>query len=262
MKSSNLAVMYALLCRDLQVMRGHIKDALIDGCILVAAQLTVFGCLFPAMGMKVELVPPLYIGSTLILLYEVVFAYAWTLIYDLEYKRTIDYRITLPIAKKWLLAQLCVSTALQATLLSLPPFVVGLLFLSRLTPITHNVAHLLLACGMYFITVLFLSTLLISFSFYYSYTWFMLNVWPRRLVPLMMFSCAFFSWHHVAAFSPHLATLFLCNPMTYCAEGLRSLLLPSVVSLPAWLCASMIILGIALAAGILWRGVYKRLDPV
>jgi ABC-type polysaccharide/polyol phosphate export permease len=96
----------------------------------------------------------------------------------------------------------------------------------------------------------------------FSYQWYMDNIWPRILSPLLCLGAVFFTWHGINLFSPRIAQLTLLNPFTYVAEGIRQGLLGGTEYLPFTYCVPAVFLALVVVVGLLAYGIKKRLDPV
>jgi len=86
-------------------------------------------------------------------------------------------------------------------------------------------------------------------------------MWARRIMPLFIFSPAFFTFKKINFIIPTLAQLMFLNPLTYVVEGLRTALLGGTDYLPLTTCLMGIIIGIICMAVRLYYGFYKQLDP-
>jgi ABC-type polysaccharide/polyol phosphate export permease len=87
-------------------------------------------------------------------------------------------------------------------------------------------------------------------------------VWARRLSPLFLLGCAYFSWKQLAGFNYSIALLVLLNPLTYVHEGLRTAFLGGSEFLPLYFCMPAVIIFCAVLILLLARAVKHRLDPV
>jgi ABC-2 type transport system permease protein len=258
--SDNARIFYALLCRDLKMLKRSLKDALIDCCVGVATRVVLIGYLFPLMGMSLTLLAPLYIGVVSVMLINVYFAFAMHILFDLRFNRIIEYHVTLPIGRLWLFAEYIINFALQAACICIPSLLLGLALLgSRLdTP----QPDLLLGVPVILLVLLVFATFFLALSFLVSFDWFMLNSWPRLISPLLACSCTFFTWKQLAAFSTPLGYLFLANPLTYIAEGLRAAIIGGSDNLPIEVSVAMLCISLLIAGILLKIGIKRRLDPV
>ncbi len=236
----------------------------LDGILLVFTNILVFGKFFPLLGMPQELVLPLFIGNTTLLLFmSLGFTMAISIVIEAlhEGHATFEYLFTLPCPKKWVFVYYALSFVIETALITLPLLVVGVLFLD------NNGAQLLMNNVLIFLPVYFIgltaiAIFFLALSFSYKPLWFIDHVWPRRLGPAISFSSAFFPWKLVASYAPVMGTVLLLNPMTYITESIRGALLPGALHIPIPLCLGAVALFIILSCYILQKGVYKQLDPV
>jgi ABC-2 type transport system permease protein len=188
--------------------------------------------------------------------YGIAFAY----VTDLHRNRFINYQLTLPMPKTFLFGEFIFIFMIEIFFISLPLIIAGSLFLGPLFPLHH--ANWFLIIAMYLLSLLFFSLLFIYLAFNTEYTWFLDNVWARRLTPLFLLGCSFFTWKKLYAFNKTLGTLFLCNPLTYIHEGLRGAFLGQENFLPFWICFGMTLISCTLLVLLLSYAIKKRLDPV
>jgi ABC-2 type transport system permease protein len=258
--ATNIMVFKSLLGRDLHILRSQLKSKLIDGAAIVVLQVLVFGHLLPLAGMPSELIGPTFIGTIVQLCFSLGYGLSLRLLFDIEHNRFISYRLTLPITKHWLFIVYIINFMIEVAVTTIPLFSLGIIALgSSFITVQPNIPLFVIV---YFCVLFFMGTLFLSFSLMYPFRWFFDNLWPRRLTPLFLLSCSLFPWKRVFAISPTLGIVFLANPFTYVAEGLRATLLGGPDFLSAWLCIAMLALGIIGSWCLCNRGIQKRLDPV
>jgi len=182
------------------------------------------------------------------------------MVFDLEYDRFIDYQISLPLPKKWLIASLVTFYVIETSIVTLPLFTLGIAFLSDSFHFSQT--NVLLFIPMFLLANIFYVLLFLGFSFWYSYDWFMQNAWPRRLSFLLNFGANFFVWQKVFSFSPFFGYIMLLNPTTYVAEGFRATLIGSSLFISPLICLAAMVISITIAIAIISIGIKRRLDPV
>lgn len=257
---SNARVFLVLLHRDLKVLKGRLVSMFFDNIMLLLANVAMFGYLLPLMGMSKTLIGPLFIGYVVMSFFEIGFSLALKIVYDIKSSRFIDYQVSLPISTNWLLAEYVANFAIEATVITLPILLFGTLLLGdRFVIVQTNWLAFLL---MYLLVILFFATLFLYYSFAYSYDWFSINIWTRRLEPLFLFGSVFIIWKKLYAFSKLLGFLFLFNPVTYAAEGIRATLIGGNGFLPIWTCMLGVSIGTVLNWFLLVPAMQKKLDLV
>ncbi len=259
--TQNISIFCALITRDLKVIRQRLHNLIIDGLILVCVAVLVFGYLLPLLGMPTALIAPIFLGNSLsFFLASLGYNFATRMVYDLKFNRFIEYFLTLPLPKRWLFAYFISSFIIETTIITLPLITLGFILLgNNFGPINGNFITFL---AIYFLVLLFWALFFLGSSFTYSYQWFKNNIWARRIMPLFIFSPAFFTFKKVAAIIPTFAQCMLLNPLTYTVEGLRVALLGGGDYLPLTTCLIGIIVAIFAMYARLYYGFHQQLDPV
>lgn len=256
----NLRIFWQLVKRDLHILKPRLKGKMVDGATVVASQVLLFGHLMPIIGMPKELIAPIFIGTIIQLCLSIGHGLSMRLMFDLENNRFIDYQVILPISKHWLFATYVINFMIELSLITLPLFSLGIIALGESFVMVEP--HPILFSIIFLLSLALLGSLQLSFSFIYPFRWFFDNLWPRRLSPLFLLASVFFPWKLIWNLSPLLGALFLCNPFTYIAEGLRATLIGGPNFLPAFVCIPALIFFVIICCLIFNRGVTRRLDPV
>jgi hypothetical protein len=250
----------ALVRRDLHVIRQRLRGAFINAGVRLIVDVLEFGGLFPAMGVPEELISPLFIGSVALQLLFQGMAFSLRTIFDIRFTRFIDYRLTLPLPKRWLFASYVTYFCMEAVIITLPLFTIGILLLGKKFHIVSPNWFLFIV--IYLMSLILYGVMFLGISLYYEFDWFMQNIWPRRLTFLLMLSPTFFVWHKAYAFAPNAAYSMLIIPLTYVAEGLRVTLIGGPEYIPAYICILALFIWISLLIWFTACGIKKRLDPV
>ena len=87
---------FALTRRNCKIIFKELSEPLVDGVILTGLNVLLFVYLFPAMGMPENLIAPIFLGSLLSMFFNLGFSLAVRIVLDIQYKRFIDYQLTLP----------------------------------------------------------------------------------------------------------------------------------------------------------------------
>lgn len=254
--SNNVRVFSALMRRDVYLLSKQTKDFIIDGLFIIVTRVTIFCYLFPVMGMPVHFVGPIYIGGIISLFFNFTHALVTRVVFDLKFNRLIDYHLILPIDGRWLWLQKVLGIALNIAFVTVPLVVGGFFVISA--QIASMQLHLIACILVYTLSLFLCATFLLASAINYSYDWFMLNIWARRLTPLYTLGCALFPWKNVYTFSPVLGRLFLLNPVTYAAEGFRATLLGSEAFISYWICIPVLAVWCGLAWLFLMTSIKRR----
>lgn len=250
----------ALLQRDIKVLFSNFGSRMIDNVIVVSINVFLYRYLAPLLGMPAHLVAPSYIGSIMMPMVFIGFSLARNMMVDLHYSSVIEYKLTLPLPKKWLFASYIVSFMIEAALITIPLLTIGIFLLGDFyVPVAPHwfATPIVYACSLFF-----LGTFFLFLSFNYSYEWFEQNLWARRLSPMFCFSATFYVWHRIYAASPIFGGLALLNPFSYIAEGIRSGLLGNSEFIWVWYCIPALLFASILSILGLTVAIKKRIDPV
>lgn len=250
----------ALVQRDIKFIINELPTRVIDGAVIAVMQTLVIGYFLPALGMPADLIGPLFIGMITQIVFSASYNIAFRHANDLQHNKFINYQMALPLPKLWLFAQIVLAFMIEIIMMTLPVIVFGSYILS--SSLTVNPPSWLLLLLMYILSVLLYSLLFLHLVFNSSYTWFMDNVWARRLTPLFFFGCGYYTWKKLFLFNQTIAYITLMNPITYIHEGLRSALFGQENYLPLALCLFMVSAACAAISYLLARAVKKRLDPI
>jgi len=259
--TDNVYVFWALLRRDLTLLKKSLRTKFIDSLFILVPAVITFGHLFPLLGMPTAFIPSLFIGAGCVFIFfRLGYAFVMPIAYALPHGHIFNYQLTLPLPKRWLLAEYVTYFIIETALITAPLIIIGIVLLGPLFTIVET--NWLLFMITYLLTLILFGLLFLSTCFVYEFTWFRDNLWPRRLGPLLNFSTALFTWSAVKKFSPFISKLLLLNPITYVTEGLRASLLGGHEHLPLILCIPALIFWILFFCWQLKRGLYKMLDPV
>lgn len=258
--NTNFYIFCALLKRDFKILRRELLNFLINGVILIVFEALLYGYLIPRMGLPLHLISPLYLGSVILTLVLFGFTRSLNCALDLAEHRFIEYKITLPIEKKWLFAEYIVYFVIETLVRSVPVFIIGVLLLGSQFVI-HKTTWILFIL-LYITALIFIALFFLWIAFCTSFAWFNDNIWPRILSPLISFGSLFYIWKGAYGVSPFIASLLLLNPLTYIAEGFRSSLIGSDQFISAPLCFLVLLISIALTCFAFTKSIYSRLDPV
>lgn len=258
--STDARVFAALMRREVYGLQEIFKEAMLDGLAQCGTQVLILCYLFPAIGMSSTLVGPMFIGSFLAMFFSHGFSIAFKQLFDLRSERVIDYHLTLPLSTSWLMAAYIARAAVQMVIVSIP-FMIASVYVFHTASVTLEFKPLIFGL-LYSMTMLCFILWYQVASFWYELDWFLDNLWPRRIFFLFLFSCLFFPWSAVDAASPLFGYIFLCNPITYIAEGLRASIMPAHQYLSIKAC--FIVLSIIIGTGLWTLGISmkRRLDPV
>jgi len=259
--ADNLAVFWALLQRDLFLLKRSLRTKLIDGFFRLIPKVITFGYLFPLLGMPTAFIPSLFIGAGFVFTFFIFgYSFAMPIAYGLPHGHIFNYQLTLPLPKRWLFAEYITYFVIETTLATAPLIIIGIILLGPLFTIVKTEWFLFIIT--YLLTLILFGLLFLSACFIYEFTWFRDNFLPRRLSPLLNFSTIFFTWSAVKKFSPFVSKLLLLNPTIYATEGLRASLLGGNEHLPLIFSIPALFGWILFYCWQLRRGIYKMLDPV
>lgn len=255
----NFLVFLNLLKRDVKNTFSNFKHTIIDSFILAFFISLLYGLFFPALGMSTTLSVPLFLGSIVNLLTSVSYSKCVSIKSDIEFKRVIDYHLTLPISKYWLLFEYIIAFTIDLIISSLPGLLLGLAALNYLSDFKINFMMLIL---IFIVSSLFYSIMFLIIAFGLSWNWFINNTWERLLAPMSHFGAIFFVWNRLNNVSPILAKIALFSPITYITEGLRSTLVTHEIYISTIYCLTVLLCGSFLLIVPLVYVFNKKFDPV
>lgn len=258
--NSGAHVFISLIHRDLKVLSRRLGSLFLDNIVMLLTNVAMFGYLLPLMGMSKDLIGPLFIGYVVMSFFELGYGLAIKTVNDIKFDKFIDYQLTLPLSARWLLAEHITNFAIKTCIVTLPVLSFGILLLGDRFVIVHT--NWPAFAVMYLLSLILFATLFLYFSFAYAYDWFIVNIWSRRLEPLFLFGSIFTVWKPLYEFSKPLGILFLCNPLTYVAEGLRATLIGGNGFLPIWSCMLATSLSIIVTWLLLVPAMQKKLDMI
>lgn len=250
----------ALTSRNFKIIVKQLRETLVDGIIFALLNMLLFIYLFPVIGMSADLIGPVFLGSLVSLFFNLGFSLSLRIVFDLKFRRFLDYQLTLPISLFWLFSSYVLAFFAEL-FMSTTPIIIFSLFILR-TKIQLMHANWLLFIIIYLLILLFFSILFLALGILYEYTWFLDNIWPRRLAPLLILGCVYVPWSKVYNLSSIIGSILLVNPITYVSEGLRSSLLGTNGYISPLLCITVLIASIVLSVMLLMYSVKKQLNPV
>lgn len=250
----------ALVQRNFVVIKKRYKSAIINSGIPLIIQVLTAGYFFPLMGVPEHLISPLFVGNQVLIMFFFGMGFGLRIVFDIKYSRFIDYQLTLPLPKRWLIASYVTYFMMDAALISAPIFTFGIIFLGTKFQMINP--HPFLFLIVYCLTLCLYALIFLGLSIYYEYWWFMPNLWPRRLTLLITFSPIFYVWKTIYSFSPNISYIMLANPLTYTTEGMRSTLIGGSEFISWLICIPMLLIWISLTIAFVAYSITKRLDPV
>ena len=244
---SNGRVFWALLVRDLVVVRRELVSFLLRTTMQPLMFTVVFGFLLPRMGFMQRgytsaLLPGLLAIS---LAFAAVQSVALPMVADFGFTREIEDRLLAPVDTRLVAFEKVVSGAIQGMLSALFVLPVARLIMGPVEGLT--VSHFgevlaVVALGSLAFSAfgLFLGTVSEGAQIGLLFA--------LIVAPMIMFGCAYYPWKLLDR-APALQIAVLINPLTYVAEGMRAVLTPDKphMGLP-WVLAAL-----AVTTGAFWR---------
>lgn len=255
----NFFIFTVLIQRDLRGLGSNLKNIVIDAVILSSFFALVYGRFFPALGMAVELSFPLALGHFVNSIISTSFHRSMAIKSDLEFKKFINYQITLPLSKNWLIAEYITSFTIDLVLSMLPVLILTIILLSSMITFQVNFIAFIL---IYFLSALFFANFMLTLVFIFDWQWFVNNTWERILNPIIQFGCIFYVWKKLIGFSLPLTVITLFSPITYVSEGLRASILGSEDYLPMIVSISVLLVLDILMIIPLYKMFNKKLDLI
>lgn len=208
-----------LLWRDQKDVWHSARDSVINSSILFFFQAIQFLYLYPLLGMPPEMAASVYIGTFIFVIIEVAFTSSMNMVYDLRFNRFVEYYMSLPLGRNWVLSFYVLSTMLRMLINTIPMFLLAKILLGAQLPLAG--VHWLGLVVIYLLSMLFCTLLFFTVAFMASFDWYLNSLWQQLLMPLQMLGGVFFTFASVEHLFPRLVWVMRCNPFTYMIEGLR-----------------------------------------
>ena len=235
---SSIKTFLTLICRDLFLFRNLIKDRVINIAVWATCMLLVFSNIMPKLGFPSDY--NIFFAASSICLWGLfdVIDNVNIIATDLEGDSFIIYCLTLPLSSTMLLFQMVVSAAIRSTIQA------GLV-LTFLKIALWEKWNWSLICWPKFVLMLLVINL------FYGFFMILLasgaqkakisNIRRRYIVPLWLIGCYQFPWGNLQKVLPTVAYIDLLNPVVYCMEGMRSVLIGQEGSLNFWHCIGALV---------------------
>ncbi len=258
--NNSLNTFFALLQRDMLLLKRNIKGKIIDGLFMCIVVISATGFFLPALGMKQEMIGPMFINIFFNIFFMFGFSMSINFANEIKNKGRIFYLFTLPTNRFSIVASYIVSFMIEATIIVLPLLAIGLFVLHD--RILFFAPNPLLFILMHIASLSFFGVFMLFIAMHYNYNWFLDNIWARRLTPMFNFGATFFLWKQAYAMAPLLAFITLLNPLVYICEGLRAGFIGGDTFINGWYCLGTLILFTITFGILLNKSIKKRLDPV
>lgn len=252
-------VFYKLLLRDLKIFLHNIVDNYINSLCWVLLSMIVYQFILPKMGLNFQ-ADFILVSCVISKTFFGVMDNVTSIVADLDGEKSITYDMTLPISHTLLFIKIAISNAIYTGLLACAILPAGKLFLWNYLPFPHfnfvKFAIILIASSLF---SGFFSLYLIGIT---KSIMQVEDVWNSIIHPLFCFGGYTFTFQVMLDAAPIIAYINLLNPLVYMFEGVRAATLDPTISLPFWICPTMLLL-YAIPVG--YRGMYllkQRLDAI
>jgi ABC-2 type transport system permease protein len=239
-------VFLALLARDVVVARRELPYFLARTAMQPIMLTIVFGYLLPRMryvggGYSAALLPGVLAVS---LALAAVQSVALPMVADFGYSREIEDRLLAPIPTRLVALEKVVSGMIQALITGL--FVLPLARLIMGPVPGLSLAHLgaLIVVGLFGAAAFSMMGLFLGCIVAAQQIGLLFGI---VVAPMIMFGCAYYPWRGLDAM-PAIQIAVLANPLTYIAEGLRGVLIPSMPHMPL----AVVLAALALITVLFW----------
>ncbi len=254
-----LNVFFRLLQRDLKIFCNNIVDNYINTLCWVLLSMVVYQFILPKMGLNFQgdfILVSCVISKTFFGIMDNVSSF----VADLDNNKSITYDMTLPISHTLLFVKIAVSNAIYTCLLSCLILPAGKIFLWSYLPFPH------------FDVVKFFIILVTSSIFSGFFSLYLIgitksvmqieDIWNSIINPLFCFGGYTFTFKVMLDAAPIVAYINLLNPLVYMFEGVRAATLDPSLSLPFWICPTVLLL---YSVPVGWMGIRllkQRLDAI
>lgn len=256
----SLNIVYALLARDVNVIKKNFVNDLINTLVIVLFYEFIFGYMGSSIGVAPHASFNVFVGNLGILILFLSYGRAFTDLFDVHRTGFFDYKRTVPLSFNWLLLSYLLSYVMNYLMMLTPLFIIGKIVLGP--KLSFALTNWPLFFGVVLMGMFFTAALYLNFVFRVSIQFFSVDYWQRVHGPLFLLGCSFFTFKPAAAYSSILSKILLLNPFTYINEGMRSTLSGSDTYLSASLCFTVLSALTILNLIVLFGFTKKRLDVV
>lgn len=263
MKQNKFQMLYTvsmLLRRDFLVIRKRLVDVVINNAIIFTCLYAIFSLFGSHMGISAAMVPVIFMGLIGGNLIYLGYTQALVDLFDIKTDRCIEYQLTLPIKIEWLLLRWICRYLMELMLVSIFSIIFIKFLLGSSFPLS-NVNWFIFIFAL-FVSISFVATLFLFFTFATSFDWFRFNIWQRVLWPIVAFGGNFFSWYSLYEFSRPIAYLMLLNPYVYVSESIRVGALPGMKFLSPVISLSLLSVLIIIGFYVVRYYIRKKLDCI
>lgn len=235
----NILIGWHLLCREWQRYLHSWFDTGIDAVVVGTIFALSAGHFMPQMGMPREMVTMVFIGTVAVFCISEGYATGLAIALDLDGADFMAYHVALPVSLEMVLASYVGGMMMRMICTTIPIFIYGLWILGDWQALSVSPLYLLV---MTLLISFFWSVLFLALAIGTKISVMMGDLWPRLIAPMFCFGASFFPWMRIAHLAPRMARLIYLNPMTHCAEAMRTALLGQHGFIPIW--QSMLVLSI------------------
>lgn len=260
MTKSYTKLFWELLKTDLHIYKNVIWDSFINSAIWVICLLTIFGYVFPAIGMQKGFGAFIAIGAIVSCSFWDVWNTCTNFISDIEGNKTINYFLTLPIPNWLVLVKQLMGYALKSAITSLIILPIGKIILwNKMSLHLMSIPKFILV---YILVNIFTGAFSLFVTSFIENLHNIAKVNLRFLFPLWFFGGSNYPWELLLTLSKPLAYVSLANPLLYAMEGIRAAVLGQEGYINYWICILMLIFFTFLFGTLGIIRLKKRLDFV
>jgi ABC-2 type transport system permease protein len=257
--SIQLNVFYKLLLRDLKIFFHNIVDNYINTLCWVLLSMIVYQFILPKMGLNFQ-ADFILVSCVISKTFFGVMDNVSCIVADLDGNKSITYDMTLPISHTLLFIKIAISNSIYTGLLACSILPVGKLFLWSYLPFPYfnfgNFFMILIASSLF---SGFFSLYLIGITKSIGQ---IEDIWNSIIHPLFCFGGYTFTFKVMLDAAPIVAYINLLNPLVYMFEGVRAATLEPSLSLPFWICPTILLL-YSIPVGLVGiRLLKQRLDAI
>ncbi len=239
-------VFWALVMRDLVVVRREIGFFLLRTAMQPLMFTVVFGFLLPRMGFvqhgyTAALLPGVLAVS---LAMAAVQSVALPMVADFGFTKEIEDRLLAPIDSHLVAFEKVVVAALQGIIAALFVLPLARLIMGPIEGLSMAHFGVVLAVTVFGATAFSMLGLFLGTVFEGQQIGLLFGL---VVAPMIMFGCAYYPWSGLSAV-PVMKYLVLLNPLTYVAEGLRGVLVPGRPHMPM----IMVVGGLSVITVVFW----------
>ncbi|MFC1842510.1 ABC transporter permease [Candidatus Dependentiae bacterium] len=257
---SYLYLFWLLIRTELVILRQVFLGQLVNILFWSGSIVVVSAYILPKLGMTDKFGEFIVISCIAANSFWGIWDSSYKIIEDIETKKVIDYKLTLPLPSWMVMLHYAVGHSVVKFLPSLIVLPVFKLVLGSRMDLSHF--SFFKFAAMFMTISLFTGFFFLLVSSFIRHSYKIENVGIRLLFPLWFFGATQYSWSVMNAVNSTVARIILLNPLVYAMEGIHAAVSGQQGYLSFWFCMGVLWVWIIVCGFIAVKRFKKRLDFV